>query len=75
MVCRVKDLCKKGLLPGIAGDQKWIAENIQYECIMGSFAYGVSNDMSDIHTNLEISVSPNLFSMKIVDSDDDFIIT
>ena len=29
-------------------DQKWIKSNLQYEVIMGSMAYGVSNDNSDV---------------------------
>lgn len=29
-------------------DQKWIKSNLQYEVIMGSMAYGVSNDSSDV---------------------------
>lgn len=33
---------------GCSPSQSWIVENIQYEAITGSFAYGMNSDMSDI---------------------------
>lgn len=39
----VQALEKKGLIK----PPQWLSSNIQYECIMGSVAYGVSNDQSD----------------------------
>ena len=40
----VRDLAKKQLLH----PPSFVADSIQYECIMGSFAYGVSSDSSDV---------------------------
>lgn len=41
---RVKKLEAKGLIT----PPKWVADNIQYETIMGSVAYGLSNASSDV---------------------------
>ncbi len=43
----IQKLAEKHLLP-INNNQKFIISNCQYECIMGSFAYGVNTDMSDV---------------------------
>lgn len=32
---------------GLAHPPQWLSSNIMYECVMGSVAYGVSNDFSD----------------------------
>lgn len=44
MVSRVQLLTKKNL----AHPPKWLPDNIHYEVIMGSVAYGVSSDTSDM---------------------------
>jgi len=44
MASRVQSLTKKGL----AHPPKWLPQNIHYEVIMGSVAYGVSSDTSDM---------------------------
>ena len=46
MASAVRHLKKLGLLN--AGAPHWLVDNMMYECIMGSVAYGVSNDMSDM---------------------------
>src|SRR5262245_51841205 len=33
---------------GVARPPRWLPENVHYETIMGSVAYGVSNDASDM---------------------------
>ena len=44
MASRVSMMTKKGL----AHPPKWLPQNIHYEVIMGSVAYGVSSDTSDM---------------------------
>ena len=44
MASTVKQLEKKGLIR----PPKFLADNVHYECIMGSVAYGVSSDTSDM---------------------------
>lgn len=44
MASRVQLLTKKNL----AHPPKWLPDNIHYEVIMGSVAYGVSSDTSDM---------------------------
>jgi len=44
----VTSIVQKLSKSGIAKTPKWMPANIQYETMMGSIAYGVSNDMSDV---------------------------
>lgn len=43
MASKVKELTNKQLI----NPPKWLPDNVMYETIMGSFAYGVSSDTSD----------------------------
>lgn len=45
MSSKVVELTHKSLLPGAPG---FLADTVQYEVVMGSMAYGVSNDHSDM---------------------------
>lgn len=46
MASALRHVKKLGLLN--AGAPGWLVDNCMYECIMGSVAYGVSNDLSDM---------------------------